>query len=157
MKKIATIRARTIHILILAALFFVSGLAFFLVRMTGESTQTIQPTVGSISEERGSQAIPSLAHFPAPETFQQVTYSEGKTDIFVSGVCKDSYRVILIFSEKVDYRVSPLDARYNIAAPCSGTMWEATIPLAGLPLVAGERYYVVRAHQGDKGGWYDAY
>lgn len=155
-----TLEGRTIRILILSAAFFLSGLAFFLMRMTGghdaaASARQFSPDT-SPSIEEGKRLIPSLAKYPEPSVFHQFTYRRGDT-LTVEGTCKDAYHVVMIFSEKVDYRATPLDARFNTAYPCTGKAYAEHIPIDTLFLHEGEGYYVIKAHQGETGVWYDPY
>ncbi len=153
--KMKTIRTRSIHILVLAAVFFVSGLVFFITRMIADEPVSQVASVPGLTTTEPAQPIPALRGYPLPKTFTTFTYTKNVGDRVVSGTCADMYFVVLVFAQDVDYRVSPLDAKYNRAVACTGGKAEVSIPTDTLPLTEGERYYVIMADQGRTGTWYN--
>jgi hypothetical protein len=155
-----TLEARTIRILVLSVAFFLSGLVFFGWRMVMEGKESTREPVFSPdtfpSIEGPARPIPSLAKYPAPSVFHQFTYERGKP-LTVKGECADAYYAVMVFHEDIDYRVSPLDARYNTAFPCENGSFSTSIPIETLFLTEGEGYYVIKAEQGTKGTWYAPY
>jgi hypothetical protein len=148
-----TLKDRVTRTLILSMAFFFSGLAFFGFRMFdgGEQTpsqQFMKDTAPHIEEKE--RLIPSLAGYPEPEVFHQFTYTRGVT-LTVEGQCKDSYYVVMVYGTEVDYRAAPMDARFNTAYPCTGDKFAERIPIDTLFLKEGTGYYVIKAHQGEKG------
>lgn len=155
-----TLKDRVTRTLILSMAFFFSGLAFFGFRMfeEGRSVADEQPFMkdtGPHIEER-ERLVPSLAKYPEPEVFHQFTYVRGET-LVVEGVCKDAYYTLMIFAKGVDYRATPLEARFNTAYPCTAETFRESIPIDTLFLKEGQGYYVIKAHQGEKDTWYDPY
>lgn len=153
--------AREWRVLGLAVFFFVSGLVFFAERGTRDAHDVATPLQIQASDARAPhEQTPapreSLAKLPSPEAFQTFTYT-GQISVDVSGTCVDAFYALLVFAQGIDYRASPLDARYNTATPCSGKTFATSIPLDTLPLEKGHMYYIVRAQQGAKNGWYNPY
>lgn len=141
--------SREKRLVLLAAVFFVSGLFFFVSR-GGHTVQVIT------SPETPASSLQPASSLPAPHTYDTFIY-RGEASRRVQGECKDVYYALLVFEEGVDYRHSPLDAKYNVATACTGGAFAADIMLSALPLEEGRTYYVVRAHQGARGGWYNPY
>jgi hypothetical protein len=153
------LNGREKRILLLAAFFFVSGLAFFLTRMGGWGGE------GAASTPQGdAEAAPrvlavkgSLMHLPEPIGYTRFVYDEA-APVVVTGTCDDAYYTVLVFPSDIDYRRSPLDARYNVATACTkGDDYTVPLDLAGRGLEVGKEYYIVRAHQGATGEWYNPY
>ncbi len=155
-----TLKDRVTRTLILSMTFFFSGLAFFGFRMFEERNAGGEPNVFSFDEnpaiEERTPLIPSLAGYPEPSVFHQFTYVRG-AELMVEGVCKDAYYVIMVYGKDVDYRATPMDARFNTAYPCAGERFAERIPIDTLFLKEGAGYYVIKAHQGEKSTWYDPY
>lgn len=154
-----TLKDRVTRTLILSMAFFFSGLAFFGFRMfEGKEQVPGQQFMKDIAPhiEEKERLIPSLANYPEPEVFHQFTYTRG-AELTVEGVCKDSYYVVIVYGKDVDYRATPMDARFNTAYPCVGEGFSERIPIDTLFLKEGAGYYVIKAHQGEKGTWYDPY
>lgn len=155
-----TLKDRVTRTLILSMAFFFSGLAFFAFRMFDDtrsevSEQTFSPDMNPSIDER-VQLVPALASYPKPEVFHQFIYSRG-AELVVEGACKDAYYTVMIFEQGVDYRATPLDARFNTAYPCIKNSFSERIPINTLFLKEGQGYYVLKAHQGETGTWYDPY
>jgi len=152
-----TLEGRTLRILILSGVFFLSGLVFFAVRMTDEdeAPRQFSPDASPAIEDR-ARLLPSLAKYPEPLVFHQFTYERGGM-LVVEGECVDAYYTIMIFNADVDYRARPHDARFNTAYPCEGKAFVKHVPIDTLFLEEGERYYVIKAHQAETGEWYDPY
>lgn len=153
------LEAKTWRILLLSAAFFLSGLLFFFFRMTdggdpGSVRQFSPDQAPRIGEE--PRLVPSLANYPEPAVFHQFTYERGEP-LIVEGKCKDRYYTIMLFEQGIDYRANPADARFNTAYPCTGTAYVEHVPIDTLFLTEGKGYYVVKAHQGEEGEWYDPY
>lgn len=144
------------RILALAVIFFLSGCAFFLLHTFRKDEAPVQPVAVAVSENR-SDTRSALAHYPAPESFEHFTFTPGMRAYAVSGTCSDRYYAILIYQADVDYRESALDAKYNMASECVDGIFETAIGLHSLPLTEETSYYVVRAQQGEEGGWYNPY
>ncbi len=115
-----------------------------------------QPPPRSFTPDSGRTGVANRLHLPPPETFEPFTYTGEDTRV-LEATCADTYSVVLIFAAGVDYRTHPWDARYNVAAPCGGGAHPWVVPLAEAGLAPGERYYVIRAHQGSAGEWYNPY
>lgn len=154
-----TLESRTLRILILSGVFFLSGLVFFAVRMTEKEevnpSRQFSPDASPSIEDR-VRLVPSLAKYPEPSVFHQFSYERGDT-LVVEGVCTDAYYTIMIFDAEVDYRASPNSARFNTAYPCEGEVFVKHVPIDTLFLEEGGRYYVIKAHQAETGEWYDPY
>jgi hypothetical protein len=154
-----TLSDRVTRTLVLSIAFFLSGLAFFGFRMLDEG-EAEEPSYSiatrGMEPSEAARPVPSLAGYPPPEVFHQFEYVRGQ-ELRVNGECRDKYYVVMIFHESVDYRVNPMDARYNTAFPCPGGAFSERIPIDTLFLEEGERYYVIKAEQGTKGPWYDPY
>jgi hypothetical protein len=153
--------AREWRVLALATIFFVSGLVFFAERGATDARDAatplqIQTSDSLMPHEQTPSPRESLAKLPAPETFQTFTYT-GQESIGASGTCTDAYYALLIYPKEIDYRASPLDAKYNTATACTDRSFITTIALAPLHLEKGHSYYVVKAQQGAKNGWYNPY
>jgi hypothetical protein len=154
-------------LLILAALFFVSGLFFFIGDMGGGASSTPSPSiVGSINAtnnvssaaavaDSGSAAV--LAKMPAPSSFEHFTYHAGQP-VFIAGHCTSAYYTVLVYPAKKDYRKNPQFAVYNVATPCPsvGSFTENLI-FSSSGFTEGTSYYLIRAEQGAFGSWYDPY
>lgn len=96
-----------------------------------------------------------LRNMPPPAAFKSFVYEKGSVAT-TSGVCEDAYRVALIYSSVVDYRLDPLSAKYNTATACiKGETYSDSIALDPLGLDEGESYYLIAASQGKTGIWYD--
>ena len=147
---------RAWRILAVAALFLALGVFFFLRQDEPElALQNIVPSA------KNTPTSPIQAkHYiegPSPEVFESFVYDPAHPVLVVLGECSDVYYSVLIYASSLDYRESPLDARYNVAKPCneSKTFSEA-IALEKFPLRAGESYYVIKADLGMTGQWYNA-
>ncbi len=148
----------TRRVLLLALAFFLSGLVFFALRMQ-ESREAL-----SIPAPIRQEAVPvaetprsRLSNLPGPDAFRTFQFHAGMTTVFATTTCADRYAVVMLFPTGKDYRDDPQSALYNAAAPCAkGTEERIDIPLAGKPFGDGNRYYLVRAQQGD-GTWYNPY
>lgn len=160
MKLPRTLKDRVTRTLILSMAFFFSGLAFFGLRMSDADRSEAAPREFSFDQdpviEERARLLPSLAKYPEPSVFHQFAYTRG-AELTVKGECKDAYHVVMIFKEGVDYRAAPMDARFNTAYPCTGESFAERIPIDTLFLEDGARYYVIKAHQGATGTWYDPY
>lgn len=142
--------SREYRILALAGAFFILGVLFFFLRMQDAPA----PAPQSFSPDR-SPRITSRMHLPPPATYAEFAYASG-TPLGVDIVCTDAYYTILIFESGTDYREKPWDAKYNVATPCAH-QGEQHMTLSGIPLTEGRQYYMVRAHQGSAGEWYNPY
>jgi hypothetical protein len=99
-----------------------------------------------------------LADYPKPSTFKTFSYGLGmysdKTSLSVSGLCADTYYVVLIFNAEVDYREQANMAVYNSAQPCkSGERFSTEINLDKAVSARPGRYYYFVADQGKTGLW----
>lgn len=146
---------RAWRVLALAVVFCALGLVFFFMRSVVGSPSAAVP--------QGRQA-PAAAQDerlyiqgPDPSVFTTFVYNPQKPELAIADSCFDTYYAVLIYAKKVDYRKSPLDARYNVATECPPEKkYAIVLPLAGLPLTPGEEYYVIHAEQGSTGQWYNA-
>lgn len=148
-------------ILLLAMIFFFSGLLFFYFRMSPaekseklfENQQIYNMKVEKKEEER--QVI--LKNMPEPTIFKEFIY-KGEESVTVDLECKKEYATVIIYQRKTDYRYDPLGAKYNTAFPCEGRQkFSEKISLKSVNLENGLEYYLVRAHQGNLGGWDNPY
>ena len=105
-------------------------------------------------DTKAPQLVPSLRTYPAPESLTHFIYA-GEESYAVTGECADRYYAILIYDADIDYRAEPARARYNQARVCDGGAFADNILLGALGLIPGNRYYLIRASQGETGGWYD--
>jgi len=156
------------RILILAFLFFVSGLIFFLVKFDILNFTRDRGSIGykvSLSPSgfgNGNINVVAeqpmvLSDYPTPDKFQHFTYSAKNNIIEVNGECRDAYYTILVFPEGVDYRKNPTQARFNTAFPCpKEKIFKRVIDLS-LSNLQNENYYIIRAQQGETGSWYEPY
>lgn len=146
------------RVLWLAVAFFVSGLAFFIVRI--DASRTALDTVVPIRQEsRPMVDAPRtpLSDLPLPSSFHMFQFHAGMQDVETTIHCEDRLAVVMLFPSGSDYRADPQSALYNVASPCTkGAETTTALPLASLPLVDGNRYYIVRAQQGDS-TWYNPY
>ncbi len=146
------------RVLLLAAAFFISGLVFFVARM--DASRTALETVVPIRQE--SRPVAETPHsrlsdLPEPTSFRAFQFHAGEAVATTTIDCADRYAVVMLFDTGTDYRADPQSALYNAAAPCKkGVAAELPIPLSGRPFIDGNRYYIVRAQQGD-GTWYNPY
>lgn len=147
--------SRERRILALSVIFFLSGASFY--ALYGLREREVQGPVYAPPIMKESEIRSELAKLPPPHTFRHLRLSRDMGALPVFGSCEDSYYVIMLFPASIDYRVSPLDAKYNTATECNGTSFSTAIPLGNLPLEEGGEYYLVRAHQGATGGWYTPY
>lgn len=158
---------RVYRLVALAALFFASGLVFFFwhrapARPTPGLPAHVALTPSGLSSAPATviqaQSPLVLTHFPSPDTLRHFTYRAGKPNsLEVAIVCRAAYYTVLVYPAATDYRQNAGAALYNVAKPCpTPGEFTASVPLGQLNLAAGE-YYLVRAHQGAKGSWYDAY
>lgn len=146
------------RVLLLAFAFFISGLAFFVIRMQA-SHEALQMPVPVEQEYRPVEHQPrtSLAHLPPPSSYRMFQYHAGMEELTATTTCEDTHAVVMLYQSGVDYRAEPRNVLFNTAYPCTkGAEMPVTIPLAGRPLQDGNRYYLVRAQQGD-GTWYNPY
>jgi hypothetical protein len=153
------LNGREKRILALAALFFASGLVFFGMRMAGWGGENTIPVTQDATEEapRVLAVKGSLMHLPEPLGYTRFVY-DPQTPVLVNGTCNDAYYTVLVFPADIDYRRSPLDARYNVATACAkGDEFTTPLDLVGRGLEEGREYYIVRAHQGATGEWYNPY
>ncbi len=156
------------RVLILAFLFFISGLVFFLVKLDilsfsrdrgkiGYKVSLSPSGFGSGNVNVAAEQPLVLSNYPAPDKFRRFTYSAKNKVIEVSGECRDAYYTILVFPVGIDYRKSPAQARFNTAFPCAGKkFFKRAIDLSSSNLQGGN-YYIIRAHQGEAGSWYEPY
>lgn len=140
---------REYRILALAGALFVLGALFFFLRMPPREL----PAGQNFAPDRSGRT--SRLHLPAPEQYETFRYEAGAQKA-IAVTCSDTYYTIIVFEAGVDYRTHPSDARYNVATPCVSP-GEQQVVLKDLPLVAGREYYIVRAHQGSAGEWYNPY
>jgi hypothetical protein len=98
-----------------------------------------------------------LKHAPAPGTFESfVFYGQATTSATL--VCQDNYGVVLIYPSTLDYRLNPLSFLYNRAMLCARDATSTQlISFEHVRLEASSTYYIVRAHQGKQGSWYNPY
>jgi hypothetical protein len=164
MKKISDLVRTNIA---LAALCIISiGVLVIVFRGSGDTSHVavVQPSTGSSyqqSYQSSGQNYPTTLtpekDLPASSTFPSFIYEAGKP-ISVSGSCADMYKVLIIFPSDVDYRQSPLFAKYNGATPCTmGEKYSYTMDLTPLNLESGTSYYYVKASEGKTGSWHDPY
>lgn len=143
--------------LVIAAL----GVSFFFLHSTQKTEEVpIQSfrTEDTLSSSPKSANSKHYIEGPEPSVFKIFTYKKDTPILVVEGACEDAYYAVLIYSKKIDYRESPLDARYNVASVCpSEKIFSVPVDLSRLPLVEGEVYYIIRAQQGKTGQWYNAY
>lgn len=93
---------------------------------------------------------------PDPATFSTFTRGSDQRFYSIADACEDAYATVMIYASEVDYRESPLDARYNIALPCPAAgSYARTVDLDAYPIPVGASYYVIRADQGPSGAWYN--
>ncbi len=146
---------RAWRLLALSIASLVLGATFFLLHQKSEA-----PASSSAPTPRADAVLPEARRYiqgPEPAVFKTISYVPSSPELTVEGACSDAYYAVLIYSADIDYRESPLDAKYNTALPCPESgRYARTIDLSLLPLAAGERYYVIRAQQGERGQWYDA-
>jgi hypothetical protein len=146
------------RILMLAFAFFISGFAFFALRM-GASRDAMTTTIPIRQETQPVEDAPHsrLANLPSPSSYRSFQYHADMGTYSLTSTCEDRFAVVMLFPSGSDYREDPQSALYNAAAPCSkGNAVETPIPLEKLHLVEGNRYYVVRAQQGSS-TWYNPY
>ena len=146
------------RILLLAFAFFVSGLVFFALRMQA-SREALEIPVPVEHEYRPIERTPrtSLAHLPPPSAYRMFQYHADMETLAATTTCSDTHAVVMLYQSGVDYRADPRNSLFKTAFPCTkGAEMPVTIPLAGKPLIEGNRYYIVRAQQGD-GTWYNPY
>jgi hypothetical protein len=146
------------RVLFLAFAFFLSGLAFFALRMNA-SRDALTTTVPIRQEAQPIEDAPPsrLSNLPAPASFRSFQYHAGMDSYPLTGTCEDGFAVVMLYQSGIDYRADPQRALYNVATPCSKGKEIATpIPLTQLHLTEGDRYYIVRAQQGNS-TWYNPY
>jgi hypothetical protein len=147
-------------ILLFSLLFFISGGLFFYFGITTRTgtkeyfdTELNSPAL--IVNDKDDSVV--LKNMPPPEDFKSFTHDNEKT-ISVDIKCKDRYATVLIYQKDVDYRVDPLSAKYNTATLCkNGEFFPEKIDITNVHLENGVQYYIVRAHQGERGMWHDPY
>ena len=146
------------RILILSALFFLSGIFFFAARIQSQRASIAEPLpVQEAVAPKRDNAYAQLAAFPDPSTFDSFQYHPDMGTTTAKGTCTDARIALLIFRSGDDYRVDPRAAIFNSAFPCiKGKPYEIPIPLAPLRLIEGTKYYLIHAPQ-DKGAWYNPY
>ena len=142
-------------------LLCILGTSFFLLHRPQQEEETATSSYAEgISVTQKDSAKSSSRRYiegPDPATFRLFLYDPANPEMTVEGECSDRYYSVLIYSKKIDYRESPLDARYNVATECpKNRVYKAIIKLDTLPLVPGEEYYVIQAQQGMGGQWYNA-
>ncbi len=146
------------RILVLSALFFVSGALFFFARIQSQHSAAAEPLpVQEAVAPVRDNAYVQLAGLPDPSTYDSFQYQSGMSTTTVQGTCTDTHIAILIFKGGDDYRADPRAAVFNSAFPCTkGSHYEIPINLAPIPLIVGTKYYIIHAPQ-DKGAWYNPY
>lgn len=146
------------RILILSALFFASGIFFFVARIQSQHANDAAPlplkeAVAPASDHPYAQ----LSKFPDPTTYTSFQYRADLGTTTAKGTCTDTHVALLIFKSGDDYRVDPRAALYNVGFPCTkGTKYSIDIPLTDLHLIEGTKYYLIHAPQ-DTGAWYNPY
>lgn len=148
------------RVLILSIVFFILGVLFFVFHNSNFFNRypeglrlELWPGSGQIKES-APIINPDL---PSPGKFKSFSYASGTKNIQVKGFCLDEFYTILIFKAADDYRANPSASRYNTAFPCLGNKeFNQTISLESLNLEKGD-YYIIRAHQGKRGSWYNPY
>ncbi len=145
---------RSRKILLLAFIFFVCGLIFFFGRIG--SNEPAAPISAQPIKGNDASVGDMLKKMPPPSSYKMFVYDG--TPITVTGECLDAYQTILIYNEKSDYREDTLSAKYNLATACVAQEdFSVIIDLTNAQLVMGETYYIIRAHQGSTGSWYNPY
>ncbi len=148
------------------------GVLILLFRHSSNKEPVVAPIITPISSTVGQSSdfssvgvedlVPSLSaspfrNAPAPEALPTFVF-KGQATAKTSFTCTDVYDVALIYPMSIDYRLYPLSSLYNRATPCAkGTTLSQTISLEHVRTETGSTYYIVRAHQGKKGGWYAPY
>lgn len=137
------------------------GVSFFFLHSTQKTEEVSAQPIHVENSPLSPTKQANSKHYiegPDPSVFKIFTYKKDTPVLVVEGECEDAYYAVLIYSKKIDYRESPLDARYNVASACpSGKKYSVPIDLSHLPLAEGEVYYIIRAQQGKTGQWYNAY
>jgi hypothetical protein len=143
-------------ILLLSTLFVISGIIFFVSRISHDPSEA---DINSASTGVSVQSQIPIAYrsMPEPSTFESFTYnSEHQLSFTVE--CKDRYHTVLVYPAATDYRRDILSAVYNTATPCTkGESFTEVIRVQNNQLIAGKKYYIIKAHQGTSGNWYDPY
>lgn len=93
--------------------------------------------------------------YPEPSRHNGGSYGASKNkDLGFDGECPDLYYTILIFSKGVDYRANPASAKFNQAFKCPPNKRFKFIIDQGIGL-AGGKYYIIFADQGEKDNWHN--
>ena len=149
------------------------GILILLLRHSDPTKQTSTPTHDPVVVSTGEsthpspvvtdeELVPSLAaspfrEGPVPGKLPTFVFA-GQTTVKTTFTCTDVYDVALIYPTSIDYRLYPLSSLYNRATACTkGTTASRTISIENMRTEVGMTYYIVRAHQGKKGSWYDPY
>lgn len=150
--------ARVRRVLLLALAFFLSGLVFFVMRMdSSRELATVSVPVAQESKPVQNAPHTRLSSLPPPASFRSFQYQASMDTLSATATCADRFSVIMLYASGDDYRELPQSAVYNVASPCArGTSVHADVPLASLHLTPGDKYYLVRAHQG-AATWYNPY
>lgn len=117
---------------------------------------------GAMNTVNNEEQVPPLAssvfrNGPVPDTLPTFIF-KGQPTVKTTFTCTDVYDVALIYPMSIDYRLYPLSSLYNRATACkNGVTTSKTISLENVRTEIGSRYYIVRAHQGKKGSWYNPY
>ncbi len=144
---------RAWRLVLVSAVFCALGLLFFFWHKDS-STNAI---INSVPVPQKQAQEVRYVQGPDPSVFETFVYDPTQATLRVEGSCSDVFYTVLIYPKTIDYRTSPLDAKYNTALPCpTSKKYVRDIDLSSLPLVAGESYYSIRAEQGARGQWYDA-
>ena len=144
-------------ILILSAIFFISGFSFFYSRMNQKTENHNYNISSNIDVKKGKENTDIvLKNMPDPKKFQTFTY-KNQDSIEIKIECDDIFSTILIYNSKTDYRYDPLNAKLNTAYPCEKSTLKKEIHLEKNNFQVGEEYYIIRAQQSKTGMWYNPY